>query len=70
MIRVHRIPLPAPFLSVELIEIDQRAETETGPVFVKCLYMADACAPQGLRFLKSQPGWTLAEDPEQIEVVE
>ena len=81
MAKVHRIPLPGPFWSLEVLELDALDTNADGAVTgVKRLYLVDPHSSRGLRLLKSLPrvpvmaGFptSIADDrcSEEIEVVE
>ena len=56
MAKVHRIPLPAPFWSIEVLELDAFETNSDGAVIgVKRLYLVDPHSSRGLRLLKSRP---------------
>jgi len=56
MAKVHCIPLPPPFWSLEVLELDGLDKTAEGEAIrVKRLYLVDTNSVRGLRLLKSRP---------------
>ena len=81
MAKLHRIPLPAPFWSLEILELDALDTNADGAVIgVKRLYLVDPRSARGLRLLKTQrrvpamAGFATSiaddSDDEEIEVIE
>lgn len=81
MAKVHRIPLPGPFWSLEILELEALDTNADGAVIkVKRLYLVDPRSARGLRLLKSRPCMDFAagiaasraddNSSEEIEVIE
>ena len=72
MARLHRFTLPDPFWSLELLELDERAQSETGHITtVRRLYLVDPDAPNGLRPIRARQLRPVVVGPvDDIEVIE
>lgn len=71
MARLHRFILPDPFWSLELLELDERTASDTGPIMVRRLYLIDPDAPNGLRPIRARQLRPLMVGPvDDIEVIE